>query len=107
MNGDCVDMPSEPTESNFKDKVKLTAYPCVEKGDIVWAFMGPKDKIGELPQMEWMDVPPENRRIAKLVYECNYIQSIEGEIDTTHAALLHSRLDSEEKAATATTLGGK
>ena len=107
VHGDCVDMPSEPAESNFKDKVKITAYPCVEKGDIVWAFMGPKEKMGELPQMEWMDVPPENRRIAKLVYECNYIQSIEGEIDTTHAALLHSRLDSEEKAATATTLGGK
>ena len=107
VNGDCVDMPSEPAESNFKDKVKITAYPCVEKGDIVWAFMGPQEVMAELPQMEWMDVPAENRRIAKLVYECNYIQSIEGEIDTTHAALLHSRLDAEEKAATATTLGGK
>jgi phenylpropionate dioxygenase-like ring-hydroxylating dioxygenase large terminal subunit len=107
VNGDCVDMPSEPAESNFKDKVKITAYPCDEKGDIVWAFMGPADKMAELPHMEWMDVPAENRKIAKLVYECNYIQAIEGEIDTTHAAILHSRLDSEEKAATATTLGGK
>ena len=107
VSGNCVDMPSEPAESNFKDKVKITAYPCVEKGDIVWAFMGPQEVMGELPQMEWMDVPSEYRRIAKLVYECNYIQSIEGEIDTTHAAMLHSRLDSLEKSETATTLGGR
>jgi len=31
-NGDCVDMPSEPAESNFKDKVKIKAYPARRRG---------------------------------------------------------------------------
>ena len=32
LEGNCVDMPSEPAESNFKHRIKATAYPCVERG---------------------------------------------------------------------------
>src|SRR6266540_2683460 len=32
INGRCVDMPNEPVESNFKDKIRLKAYPCEERG---------------------------------------------------------------------------
>ena len=32
VNGNCVDMPSEPAESNFKDKFKIKAYPAKEYG---------------------------------------------------------------------------
>src|SRR6266508_6516816 len=39
VTGRCVDMPNEPAESNFKDKVRQTAYPCVEAGGVVWTFM--------------------------------------------------------------------
>jgi phenylpropionate dioxygenase-like ring-hydroxylating dioxygenase large terminal subunit len=35
VNGACVDMPSEPPESNFTNRVRATAYPCVERGGIV------------------------------------------------------------------------
>src|SRR3982750_1110878 len=38
--GTCVDMPSEPPESNFTDKVRVKAYPVREFGDTVWVFMG-------------------------------------------------------------------
>ena len=41
VSGNCVDMPSEPAESNFKDKVKITAYPCAERNGIIWTYMGP------------------------------------------------------------------
>ena len=42
VNGDCVDMPSEPAESNFKDKVKIKAYKMVERNGMIWAYMGPR-----------------------------------------------------------------
>ena len=42
-SGACVDMPNEPPESNFKHKVKITAYPLVEKGGVIWAYMGPEN----------------------------------------------------------------
>ena len=40
VGGNCVDMPSEPAESNFKDKVKITAYPCQERNGVIWTYMG-------------------------------------------------------------------
>src|SRR6476661_6228953 len=39
-SGACVDMPSEPAESNFKNKVRTVAYPTCERGGVIWAFMG-------------------------------------------------------------------
>ena len=45
-------MPSEPAESNFKDKVKIMAYPTEEFGGIVWAH-GAADARPPTPQMEW------------------------------------------------------
>src|SRR5262249_26816113 len=49
--GACVDMPSEPAESNFRSKVKARAYPCRERNGIIWAYMGPRsgDQIPDLP----------------------------------------------------------
>ena len=107
VNGDCVDMPSEPAESNFKDKVKITAYPCRERSGFVWTYMGPPDKMPEMPDFEWMHVPEENRGFAKFIYECNFVQSVEGEIDTVHASFLHSNLDARTIAPGATTSGGR
>ena len=45
VSGDCVDMPSEPTESNFKDKVKIKSYPVEERGGIMWTYMGPRNTL--------------------------------------------------------------
>src|SRR5205809_78697 len=52
VSGQCVDMPNEPAESNFKNKVKALAYPCVERGGVVWAYMGPRLKPPPLPDIE-------------------------------------------------------
>src|SRR5919205_1520854 len=58
VTGQCVDMPSEPAESNFKDKIHHTAYRCAEQGGVVFAYMGPRqaDPPG-LPQLEWAVLP--------------------------------------------------
>ena len=52
VNGDCVDMPSEPAESNFKDKVKIKSYPCQERNGVIWAYMGPRETPPALPELE-------------------------------------------------------
>src|SRR3954467_8871305 len=53
VQGNCVDMPNEPAESNFKQKVHATAYPARDWGGLVWVYMGPKELQAELPQLEW------------------------------------------------------
>jgi phthalate 4,5-dioxygenase oxygenase subunit len=88
-SGACVDMPSEPAESNFKNKVRITAYPCVERGGVVWAYMGPLDlKPGE-PSFEWALVPQSHRYATRHLQECNWFQGLEGGFDMSHLPLLH------------------
>ena len=107
FNGDCVDMPSEPAESNFKDKVRITSYPVKEGGGLIWAYMGPADLEPPMPGLEYVTLPLDQVSVSKLRYESNYVQVVEGDIDTVHASLLHSQLSSLANSATATTLAGK
>jgi phthalate 4,5-dioxygenase len=92
-DGACIDMPNEPSESNFKHKVHVQAYETAEWGGIVWAYMGPKDRRPELPQHEWCGVPEDHRYLGKWIQECNWVQCYEGEIDTSHISFLHSGID--------------
>src|SRR5947209_8290319 len=55
--GNCVDMPSEPAEYEFKRRVQTTAYPAREYGGLIWAYLGPRDQQAELPELEWARVP--------------------------------------------------
>lgn len=93
VNGSCVDMPTEPPEASFKDKVKLTSYPLREHGGIIWAYMGPKDGMPELPGFTFTQVPEGYRFAVKRFQECNFAQAIEGGIDSAHTSYLHTTLD--------------
>src|SRR4051812_6842708 len=92
--GACVDMPNEPPESNFKHKVKVTAYPTEEAGDVVWVYMGPLEHKPELPRPEWTLVPPEQRKVTRYIQENNWAQGLEGGIDSSHASFLHANVES-------------
>ena len=88
--GACVDMPSEPAESNFKTKVMAQAYPTHESGGIVWTYMGPPEKMQPFRNLGSDDVPVERWRATKVISYCNWVQGLEGNIDTTHISFLHS-----------------
>ncbi|HEY7066826.1 MAG TPA: Rieske 2Fe-2S domain-containing protein [Chloroflexota bacterium] len=92
VTGQCVDMPSEPPESSFKQKLRATAYPCAERGGMIWAYLGPAERTPEMPRLEWMLVPPEYRYVHKRFQACNYLQNVEGEVDSSHVSFLHRRL---------------
>ncbi len=87
--GNCVDMPSEPPESEFKHKIHMKSYPAQEWGGMIWAYMGPPELMPELPRFEWCRLPAEHRLVSRWIQECNYLQGVEGEIDPTHAPTLH------------------
>ncbi|MBX5437822.1 MAG: Rieske 2Fe-2S domain-containing protein, partial [Alicyclobacillaceae bacterium] len=89
VHGNCIDMPNEPPESDFKHKVKAVAYPCVERGGLVWAYMGPEKTPPPLPDIEVNQLPEGQSLIIPTMIECNWLQAVEGEIDTSHAGFLH------------------
>ncbi|HEX5318291.1 MAG TPA: Rieske 2Fe-2S domain-containing protein [Stellaceae bacterium] len=92
VDGSCLDQLNEPEELQFKHKVHITAYPTVEMGGIVWAYMGPADKMPAPPKFAWTQAPEARRHVTKVIQECNYLQGLEGGIDTSHAPILHRLL---------------
>jgi phthalate 4,5-dioxygenase oxygenase subunit len=90
VDGNCVDMPNEPLESRFKEKVHQTSYPTIELGSVIWAYMGPPEKMPDPPGMEWTRAPEDHRFVSKTIEYCNYLQGVEGGIDTCHGSFLHN-----------------
>jgi len=89
VEGNCVDMPNEPAESNFKHKIKAVAYPCQERSGLVWAYMGSRQVPPPLPELEANMLPDGEWGIAAIERDCNWLQALEGDIDTSHLAFLH------------------
>ncbi|MFB5192094.1 Rieske 2Fe-2S domain-containing protein [Alicyclobacillus fastidiosus] len=98
VTGQCVDMPNEPQESNFKDKVKTIAYPCWEAGGVVWTYMGPPDERPPHPDYEWLRAPKTHCFVSKTFEDCNYLQAVEGGIDTSHSSFAHNNNLRDKKA---------
>jgi len=89
VTGRCVDMPNEPSESNFKDKVQAVGYPCQERGGVIWTYMGTRAPAPPLPDIEANMLPAEKTNVAMALRECNWLQGLEGDIDTSHLQFLH------------------
>jgi phenylpropionate dioxygenase-like ring-hydroxylating dioxygenase large terminal subunit len=90
VTGQCIEVPSEPETSNFCANVKLRAYPLVKVGDILWTYMGHPDTVPPLPEFEFVHVPAEQTYTSKRWQECNWLQALEGGIDSSHVTFLHS-----------------
>jgi nitrite reductase/ring-hydroxylating ferredoxin subunit len=91
--GTCVDMPSEPAESNFKNKVRVGAYPTQEAGGIVWTYMGPAEKMTPFRPIVSESLPREQWKAMKVKGLCNWVQGLEGNVDAAHTSWLHRRLE--------------
>ncbi|NQV56345.1 MAG: Rieske 2Fe-2S domain-containing protein [Rhodospirillales bacterium] len=87
VDGNCTEQMNEPRE--FCSKVSITAYPTVEQGGIIWTYMGPAEKQPPLPNYAWTQVAEDQRFASKVVEECNWLQALEGGLDTSHFTILH------------------
>lgn len=97
VDGKCLDMPTEDAGSTFKNNIKLAAYPVRERAGVLWAYIGPKDQIPQLPEFEWARVPEGHRFVSWNYQQNNFVQAIDGGIDTVHSVFLHSTLDSHRR----------
>ncbi len=88
--GQCIEVPSEPEESGFCAKIKLKGYPLIKIGDVLWTHMGDKDDRPPEPEWEFATVPAEQTYTSKRWQECNWLQAMEGGIDSSHVSFLHS-----------------
>jgi phenylpropionate dioxygenase-like ring-hydroxylating dioxygenase large terminal subunit len=97
VEGRCVDMMNEPEDRSFAHKIRTTAYPTTEHGGIVWAYMGPREHMPATPKFAWTGQPDSHRHVSKVIQECNWLQGLEGGIDTSHAPILHRLITTSSK----------
>jgi phenylpropionate dioxygenase-like ring-hydroxylating dioxygenase large terminal subunit len=97
--GNVVDTPAEPAGSDFHKKLRHTAYPTHESNGIIYAYLGPCELMPMFPNYEWTQVPPEFTYVTKGLLECNYLQGLEGECDSSHLSFLHRSFTNERNQA--------
>ena len=90
VSGTCVDMPNVPPHQDFKHKVMAKAYRAVERAGVIWVYMGSRSKAPPLPALEILDVPEHEVGVVFIQRNCNYLQALEGDIDTSHFGFLHA-----------------
>jgi phthalate 4,5-dioxygenase oxygenase subunit len=88
--GQCVDMPNEPAESDFRTRVQATAYKTLERNGIIWAYLGPRTVPPPLPDFEANMLGTDDCVVSIIHRPCNWMQGWEGEMDTVHQAFLHA-----------------
>jgi phthalate 4,5-dioxygenase len=88
--GNCVDMPNAPPHQDFKDKVKAKAYKVEERNGLIWVYMGARKAAPPLPAIEASLLPEAELQISLVQRECNWLQALEGDIDTSHFGFLHA-----------------
>ncbi|MFP6711500.1 MAG: aromatic ring-hydroxylating dioxygenase subunit alpha [Rhodospirillales bacterium] len=89
VDGNCIELPSEGDNPKMMEKIRLKSYPCIEKAGVIWTYMGPPELKPDEPNLEWTNVPEENLYVSKRIQECNYLQALEGGIDSSHVSWLH------------------
>jgi phenylpropionate dioxygenase-like ring-hydroxylating dioxygenase large terminal subunit len=89
VEGNVLDTPAEPADSDFKKKLRHTAYPTHEAAGVIYAYLGPREKMPLFPNYEWTQVPLSHTYVTKALLECNYLQGLEGECDSSHLSFLH------------------
>jgi phthalate 4,5-dioxygenase len=95
IDGNCVDVPCVPPgtpdnqQASIQRQMKIKSYPCIERGGVVWAYMGPPEFKPEFPDLEWTRVPENQRHATRHIQECNWLQGLEGGFDAPHLTFLH------------------
>jgi phthalate 4,5-dioxygenase len=90
VDGNVLETPAEPANSDFKKKLRHIAYPCKELVGIIFTYMGPAAKQPLFPRYEWFGLAGQQVCPVKSYLECNYLQGIEGDFDSSHTSFLHN-----------------
>lgn len=91
VDGSCVAIPGDPLADRLKPNVNQGAYPTHTYGGILFAYMGPPDRVPVFPMYDRLDLPGVRVETGhrRLELECNWLQQKENVLDPHHTAILH------------------
>lgn len=97
VNGHCLETPNVPSPANFKESVHAHAYSVHEQNGLIWVFMGPQNHVPPFPQFEAAMRSEAEIEVQMMQRDCNWLQSLEGDLDTSHLGFLHlGNLDADD-----------
>lgn len=89
VDGNCLDMPNVAPAQRFEDKVKAKAYKVNERGGLIWVYMGARAEAPPMPMIEATRLAVDEVNAQFVMRDCNWMQALEGDIDTSHFSFLH------------------
>src|SRR5580693_2356004 len=87
-DGTIMETPNLGT-STFRDRVKHGAYPVREAGGLAWVYLGPPGTEPPFPAFAWSAADPDELLVTEMIMDCNWMQVLEGSIDSSHVGVLH------------------
>jgi phenylpropionate dioxygenase-like ring-hydroxylating dioxygenase large terminal subunit len=88
-DGRCVDAPNVRSRKPIHPTIKTRAYRTTEIHGVIWVYMGQREVPPPLPQFPVLMMPSDRVAVWCMQRECNYLQALEGDLDTSHAGFLH------------------
>ena len=91
VHGHCLEMPAEPKDSKFCQKVKQLSYPVRELGGLIFAYLGPDgDNPPALPQYAPLLDRGGQRQVEPMRHaDYNWFNFFENSADPAHVCVLH------------------
>ncbi|HTA99775.1 MAG TPA: Rieske 2Fe-2S domain-containing protein [Bradyrhizobium sp.] len=90
VEGRCLEMPNVPPPQDFKEKVRAKSYKVQERAGLIWVYMGARAEAPPMPMLEALFVPEQDLSVSMLQRQSNWLQGLEGDIDTSHFGFLHA-----------------
>jgi phthalate 4,5-dioxygenase len=91
--GRCVDAPNAVEAERIKQTINARAFPTVEHGGLIWTYFGPPEVKPKFPRFDMFEGPANHRYMIKFFARANWLQGMEGDVDSSHVQFLHSRVD--------------
>ena len=90
VDGNCLDIPNVSNGDEIKEKIHAKAYKALDRNGLIWVFMGLQDQVPSFPMLEAALIPEGEASIRFVQRNCNWLQALEGDIDTSHFGFLHA-----------------
>lgn len=104
VDGTILETPGEPADSPAADKMRCTvrqgAYPVREYKGLIFAYLGPPEKVPEFPIFDTFDIPGSEMVPYAADFPCNWLQVTENGIDPVHSMFLHTLVTGPQFAET-------
>jgi hypothetical protein len=90
VSGKVTEVPTQASRADeFAAKVKVNHYKTYEGGGIVWVWLGNQAAAPKFPELPFTAMPENQVWMTITRANCNWLQGMEGTIDSAHVGTLH------------------